>query len=141
MRTQLRLSATLIVGTILLLGPTVGPAAAQEGEQRGAGPSVEQITDSRLEQIVIAYLEISDIQNEIQAEIERSATPDEARQHQEQANQRILATLEALGIAPDEYSVVIRAVDENPDFRDRFIAMMDKVQSEQREEQEDSDEG
>lgn len=138
----MRLSSTLMIAAVLLAGPAIGPVAAQEEERESqrTAPSVEQISDSRLEQIVTAYLEVFEIQNEVQAQIEGSDTPEEARRHQERANQRILGTLDAMGITPEDYSVVMRAVEGSPDFRERFVAMMEKVQREQQE-QEQSEEG
>lgn len=137
MKSHLRHPAALTIAAALLLGANVAPIAAQEDEPRDTGPSVEQISDSRLEQITTAYVEILEIQNEFQAQIEQSATPEEANRYQEQANERILGTLEALGIAPDEYAVVMRAANEQPEFQQRFLAMLQKVQSEQQEEPEE----
>lgn len=127
---QTRTSFRLTLGLALALALVAVPVIAQEGfqEQQGEVPPPPDISDERLDVVAGAFLEVSEVQRDLQGRLEETATPEEAQKLQAEANDEILQTLEDHEVPVEEYTDVMNATQNHTSFRERFIAAVDRAQ-------------
>lgn len=130
MRTIPRRSTLVVITLSCVLGLAVGPAWAQDEEESSP---VDELNRQEVETLAAAFLEVNAIQQDLQARLEQAENPDEARSLQQLANDQILAALDDHGVTPEEYTEAMNATQENTEFRERFIAAVNRVQGEEPE--------
>lgn len=130
-RRHLSIRVALVLACAVAL--SVAPAVAQDA---GATEAVDDLSREEVEVRAGAFLDVSAIQNELQARLEQASTPEEAQALQQQANQEILGALDDHELSVDEYTVAMNATQDNVEFRERFIAAVNRLQEEQSEDTE-----
>lgn len=125
-RKILHLVAALPVALALVAVPAVAQGVQQQ-QQREVPPPPD-LSDERLDVVAEAFLEVSELQRDLQQRLENAATPEEAQKLQAEANDEILAALEDHGVPAEEYTEVMNATQNHTSFRERFIAAVDRAQ-------------
>ncbi|MFP3939828.1 MAG: DUF4168 domain-containing protein [Thermoanaerobaculia bacterium] len=124
-RKILRLAAALPVALALVAAPAFAQGVQQ---QQGEVPPPPDLSDERLEEVAEAFLEVSELQRDLQQRLENTDSPEEAQKLQAEANDEILAALDDHGVPVEEYTDVMNATQNHTSFRERFMAAVDKVQ-------------
>lgn len=118
----------------LTLALTATPLVAQQqapAEQEVPPPP--EISDERLEEVAEAFLEVSEVQRDVQERLEQAPAPEEAQRIQAEGNDQILATLEQHEVPVDEYTEVMTATQNHTSFRERFLDALNRVQDDDSE--------
>ncbi len=128
----------LIAGLMTIL---IGlPAIAQQERAQAPAPtpSIEELDDEKIEAVAEAYLEILPMHMMAQQELEQVDTPEQAQQIQQRANEKMLTILAQHKVTVDEYGAVMTATSEDPEFQEKFVAIIEKLEKEQSEQAEGS---
>lgn len=99
---------------------TTQPQATQ------AAPAMQasEISDKKLEKFADSLGEIMEIREDFTAKLEQTGDPAEAQQLQQQANQKMMETVENNDLSIEEYNAINQAVQNNPQLRDKVISMI-----------------
>lgn len=124
-RKILHLAAALPVALALVAVPAVAQGVQQQ--QREVPPPPD-LSDERLDVVAEAFLEVSELQRDLQQRLENAATPEEAQKLQAEANDEILAALDDHGVPVEEYTDVMNATQNHTSFRERFMAAVSRAQ-------------
>lgn len=127
-RKILRLAAALPIALALVAVPAVAQGVQQQ-QQREVPPPPD-LSDERLDVVAEAFLEVSEVQRDLQQQLENAATPEEAQKLQAEANDEILATLDEHEVPVEEYADVMNATQNHTSFRERFMAAVERAQEE-----------
>lgn len=114
----------------VVLALVAAPAVAQGQPQQQEVPPPPALSDERLEEVVEAFVMVSEVQQDLQRQLENAGTPDEAQRLQAEANDEILAALDDREISVEEYGEVMNATQNHMSFRERFMAALERVQEE-----------
>jgi hypothetical protein len=120
-----KLNARLVSASLaaLLMAAGASQVSAQQANQAPAtqpAPAVQaaDISDKKLEKFADSLGEIMEIREDFTAKLEKTGDPAEAQQLQQQANEKMMNT--------EEYNAINQAVQNDPQLRDRVIAMVQK---------------
>ncbi|MCQ4322926.1 DUF4168 domain-containing protein [Stutzerimonas stutzeri] len=113
----------------LLMAAGASQVAAQEASQPQApqaAPAMQasDISDKELEKFADSLGEIMEIREDFTAKLEKTGDPAEAQQLQQQANQKMMETVENNDLSIEEYNAINQAVQNNPQLRDKVISMI-----------------
>ena len=67
---------------------------------------------------------VRELVQDFTAKLEKTGDPAEAQQLQQQANEKMLETVENNDLSIDEYNAINQAVQNNPQLRDKVISMI-----------------
>lgn len=95
--------------------PTTQPAPVVEAAD---------ISDKKLEKFADSLGEIMEIREDFTAKLEKTGDPAEAQQLQQQANEKMMNTVQENDLSIQEYNAINRAVQNDPKLRDKVIAMI-----------------
>lgn len=104
-----------------------GPVAAQETTPPAQEQAVTEVTDAELESFVLAHLEVQQIQNELNAQLQATEDPEQAQAIQQEANQRMLAAIEAQGLTAERFSEIVDTINADPETGQRFAQKVEEV--------------
>ncbi|EQM79093.1 DUF4168 domain-containing protein [Stutzerimonas stutzeri] len=113
----------------LLMAAGASQVSAQQASPAPAtqpAPVVEaaDISDKKLEKFADSLGEIMEIREDFTAKLEKTGDPAEAQQLQQQANEKMMNTVQENDLSIDEYNAINRAVQNDPKLRDKVIAMI-----------------
>lgn len=121
-----RISASLLA---LFMAAGASQAMAQEASQPQApqaAPAVQaaDISDKKLEKFADSLGEIMEIREDFTAKLEQTGDPAEAQQLQQQANEKMMETVENNDLSIEEYNAINQAVQNDPQLRDKVVSMI-----------------
>ncbi len=113
----------------LLMAAGASQVSAQQASPAPAtqpAPVVEaaDISDKKLEKFADSLGEIMEIREDFTAKLEKTGDPAEAQQLQQQANEKMMNTVQENDLSIQEYNAINRAVQNDPKLRDKVIAMI-----------------
>lgn len=113
----------------LLMAAGATQVSAQQASPAPAtqpAPVVEaaDISDKKLEKFADSLGEIMEIREDFTAKLEKTGDPAEAQQLQQQANEKMMNTVQENDLSIQEYNAINRAVQNDPKLRDKVIAMI-----------------
>ena len=122
-----RLVSTSLLALFMAAGAS--QASAQEASQPQApqaAPAMQasDISDKKLEKFADSLGEIMEIRQDFTAKLEKTGDPAEAQQLQQQANEKMMETVENNNLSIEEYNAINQAVQNNPQLRDKVISMI-----------------
>ena len=122
-----RLVSTSLFALFMAAGASL--ASAQEASQPQApqaAPAMQasDISDKKLEKFADSLGEIMEIRQDFTAKLEKTGDPAEAQQLQQQANEKMMETVENNNLSIEEYNAINHAVQNNPQLRDKVISMI-----------------
>lgn len=116
-----------------LLSLFMAAGVSQVSAQQASQPQPQQvapvmqasdISDKKLEKFADSLGEIMEIRQDFTAKLEEIGDPAEAQQLQQQANQKMMKTVEDNDLSIEEYNAINQAVQNNPQLRDKVISMI-----------------
>ncbi|MCP9339843.1 DUF4168 domain-containing protein [Stutzerimonas xanthomarina] len=126
-----KLNARLVSAslTALLMAAGASQVSAQQASQAPAAqpaPAMQaaDISDKKLEKFADSLGEIMEIREDFTAKLEKTGDPAEAQQLQQQANEKMMGTVEDNDLSIEEYNAINQAVQNDPQLRDKVIAMV-----------------
>ena len=103
-----------------LLAPDLA-AQEQQMQPQQQAPDIE-ISDAEMEQFVTAYLEVEQIQMELNEDLQSAQATEEAQQLQRQANQEMAAAIAENGMETERFSLIVQAINADPELQEDFAA-------------------
>lgn len=126
-----KLNARLVSASLaaLLMAAGASQVVAQEASQAPAtqpAPAMQaaDISDKKLEKFADSLGEIMEIREDFTAKLEKTGDPAEAQQLQQEANEKMMNTVVENELSIEEYNAINQAVQNDPQLRDRVIAMV-----------------
>jgi transcription initiation factor IIF auxiliary subunit len=126
-----KLNARLVSASLaaLLMAAGASQVSAQQASQAPAtqpAPAIQaaDISDKKLEKFADSLGEIMEIREDFTAKLEKTGDPAEAQQLQQQANEKMMSTVEDNDLSIEEYNAINQAVQNDPQLRDKVIAMV-----------------
>ena len=116
-------SASLLA---LLMAAGGSQVLAQQASEPQAAPAMQasDISDKKLEKFAESLDQIMEIRQDFTAKLEKTGDPAEAQQLQQQANEKMLETVQNNELSIEEYNAINQAVQNNPQLRDKVISMI-----------------
>lgn len=122
----------LISITASLAMLAAAPAIAQQDAQQGAeyaDPAAQNAqdanySDSELQQFVEAQSGVMEVREDYIAKIEAADSQQEAQELQMEANDKMVAVIEEVGMDIPTYNAIATAYSSNPEVRNRVDSMM-----------------
>ncbi len=125
-----KLNARLVSASLatLLMAAGVTQVSAQEANAPATQPApavqASDISDKKLEKFADSLGEIMEIREDFTAKLEKTGDPAEAQQLQQEANEKMMNTVVDNDLSIEEYNAINQAVQNDPQLRDRVIAMV-----------------
>ena len=113
----------------LLMAAGASQVSAQQASPAPAtqpAPVVEaaDISDKKLEKFADSLGEIMEIREDFTAKLEKTGDPAEAQQLQQQANEKMMNTVQENDLSIEEYNAINQAVQNDPQLRNKVISMI-----------------
>lgn len=113
----------------LLMAAGASQVSAQQATQAPApqqAPAMQaaDISDKKLEKFADSLGEIMEIRQDFTAKLEKTGDPAEAQQLQQEANEKMMNTVQDNDLSIEEYNAINQAVQNDPQLRDKVIAMI-----------------
>lgn len=109
------------------------PAMAQDTRQQQSPPGTTgtqlRVSDAELEKAAEAYANVTKISHEFQQAIQGVEDKSKILELQEAANKKMVSAVNNTGLEIQEYSRIIKKVQENEDTREKFLEKVEKTQS------------
>lgn len=80
-----------------------------------------------LVQFTEAFLEVTEIRQEMEVEVAQAETPEEANALQQQANDEMVATLEEHGLTTERYSEIVTLINQDEEVRAEFEELLEEL--------------
>jgi len=129
--TMTPLTPRLVSASLLALFMAAGASqvSAQQANQAPAtqpAPAMQaaDISDKKLEKFADSLGEIMEIRQDFTAKLEKTGDPAEAQQLQQQANEKMMNTVEDNDLSIEEYNAINQAVQNDPQLRNKVISMI-----------------
>ncbi len=122
-----RLVSTSLFALFMAAGASqVSAQEASQPQAPQAAPAMQasDISDKKLEKFADSLGEIMEIRQDFTAKLEKTGDPAEAQQLQQQANEKMMETVENNNLSIEEYNAINQAVQNNPQLRDKVISMI-----------------
>ena len=125
------LKSRVVSASLLALFMAAG--SSQVLAQQASQPQVPQtapamqasdISDKKLEKFAESLDQIMEIRQDFTAKLEKTGDPAEAQQLQQQANEKMLETVQNNELSIEEYNAINQAVQNDPRLRDKVISMI-----------------
>lgn len=97
----------------------VPPQQPPPQQQQAPAPEVE-ISDAEMEQFASAYLQVEEIQLELNEELQSAQMPEEAQQIQQEANQKMETAIVEEGMDVERFSLIVQAINRDPELQEEF---------------------
>jgi transcription initiation factor IIF auxiliary subunit len=121
-----RISASLLALFMAAGASQAMAQAASQPQAPQAAPAVQaaDISDKKLEKFADSLGEIMEIREDFTAKLEQTGDPAEAQQLQQEANQKMMETVENNDLSIEEYNAINQAVQNDPQLRDKVVSMI-----------------
>jgi transcription initiation factor IIF auxiliary subunit len=128
---MIKLNTRLVSASLVALFMAAGASqvSAQQASQAPAtqpAPAMQasDISDKKLEKFADSLGEIMEIRQDFTAKLEKTGDPAEAQQLQQEANDKMMETVENNDLSIEEYNAINQAVQNDPQMRDKVISMI-----------------
>lgn len=113
---SIRARTAAAIGAGLLLAS--GTALAQQADAPPADQTAEiaPVTDAEVSQFVSANRKVVEIANTMTLELENASTPEDASAIQAEAEEKMVARIEAEGLTADRYTQIAMLAQTDPEF-------------------------
>lgn len=114
------------LAALLMAAGTSQVSAQEAAPTTQPAPAVQaaDISDKKLEKFADSLGEIMEIREDFTAKLEKTGDPAEAQQLQQEANEKMMNTVVENDLSIEEYNAINQAVQNDPQLRDRVIAMV-----------------
>lgn len=106
------------------------PPAGQQQQQPPSGqqqaPQIE-VEEDELRAFTEAQVEIEGLRGEYQTRLQEAEGQEEARQIEQEANEEMVGVVEDQGLDVQRYTQIARAIDSDPDLRQRFMELRQEL--------------
>lgn len=130
MRTLPTLTALVVTAGLACLAPR--PAAAQQthdpAKSPAPAPASAQVSMKQLKKFAAAYPDIRAEANTMNKALAGATTAASKRAIRTRSNTRMIATLKAHGLSPQEYAHILTAINTNSDLRTEFGILVQQQQ-------------
>ena len=99
-------------------------ASQPQAPQTAPAMQASDISDKKLEKFAESLDQIMEIRQDFTAKLEKTGDPAEAQQLQQQANEKMLETVQNNELSIEEYNAINQAVQNDPQLRDKVISMI-----------------
>lgn len=122
------LMKTALAGA-LALGLAMVVAAPAVGQQQP--PPVVNVDDEKLEAFAKAYLDVQEINQNLEQALQQVGNDvEEAQSLQQRYGQQMIRAIERRDLEAEEYRNLIQAVNQDEEFRERFVEKLQEIQEE-----------
>ncbi|GAB6390253.1 DUF4168 domain-containing protein [Stutzerimonas marianensis] len=126
-----KLYTRLVSSSLLALFMAAG-ASQVSAQQATPAPATQpapamqasDISDKQLESFADSLGEIMEIRQDFTAKLEKTGDPAEAQQLQQEANEKMMNTVQDNDLSIEEYNAINQAVQNDPKLRDKVISMI-----------------
>ncbi|MCJ0975941.1 DUF4168 domain-containing protein [Pseudomonas sp. PS1] len=126
-----KLHTRLVSSSLLALFMAAG-ASQVSAQQATPAPATQpapamqasDISDKQLESFADSLGEIMEIRQDFTAKLEKTGDPAEAQQLQQEANEKMMNTVQDNDLSIEEYNAINQAVQNDPKLRDKVISMI-----------------
>lgn len=80
-----------------------------------------------LVQFTEAFLEVTELRQEMEVEVAQAETPEEANALQQQANDEMVGTLEEHGLTTERYSEIVTLINQDESVRNEFEELLEEL--------------
>ncbi|MCQ4306779.1 DUF4168 domain-containing protein [Pseudomonas stutzeri] len=120
-----RLVSASLAALFMVAGASqVSAQQATQAPQPAPAIQASDISDQKLEKFADSLGEIMEIREDFTAKLEKTGDPAEAQQLQQEANEKMMSSVEDNDLSIEEYNAINQAVQSDPQLRDRVIAMV-----------------
>ncbi len=120
-----RLVSASLAALFMVAGASqVSAQQATQATQPAPAIQASDISDQKLEKFADSLGEIMEIREDFTAKLEKTGDPAEAQQLQQEANEKMMSSVEDNNLSIEEYNAINQAVQSDPQLRDRVIAMV-----------------
>jgi len=77
-----------------------------------------------LVQFTEAFLEVTDIRQDMEAQVAQVQSPEEANALQQQANDQMVAVLDEHGLTTERYSEIVNLINQDEEVRNEFEELL-----------------
>lgn len=120
-----RLVSASLAALFMVAGASqVSAQQATQATQPAPAIQASDISDQKLEKFADSLGEIMEIREDFTAKLEKTGDPAEAQQLQQEANEKMMSSVEGNDLSIEEYNAINQAVQSDPQLRDRVIAMV-----------------
>ncbi|MCQ4289221.1 DUF4168 domain-containing protein [Pseudomonas stutzeri] len=120
-----RLVSASLAALFMVAGASqVSAQQATQATQPAPAIQASDISDQKLEKFADSLAEIMEIREDFTAKLEKTGDPAEAQQLQQEANEKMMSSVEDNNLSIEEYNAINQAVQSDPQLRDRVIAMV-----------------
>lgn len=126
-----KLHTRLVSSSLLALFMAAG-ASQVSAQQATPAPATQpapamqasDVSDKQLESFADSLGEIMEIRQDFTAKLEKTGDPAEAQQLQQEANEKMMNTVQDNDLSIEEYNAINQAVQNDPKLRDKVISMI-----------------
>ena len=106
------------------------PETAQGGQPpMGGAPEGEAVSDEELEAFAEAYLEVEDVQQELEAELHAAQSNEEAQEIQQRAIAEIRDAVEETGMDFETYGLIAQRLQQDPALIQRVESTIEQMRN------------
>jgi hypothetical protein len=100
--------------------PDYAPPAAGMNDNAAA-----QVSDQQIEQFVVAFTEVRNLQQQFTQQLEGVTSQEEAQVLQQQAQQQMIEAVEEAGLSVADYNMVVAAMEQDEALRDSILGRVE----------------
>lgn len=119
-----RLAFAGIFALLLATGAPQVVAQTPAAPTAPSGQAQQHFNDQQLEKFAGALGDVMKIREEFMAKLEKTGDASEARELQEQANEKMMGAVKKNGISLEDYNAISEGIQNDPELRNRVTAMM-----------------
>jgi hypothetical protein len=101
--------------------------AAPTGAEAQAADTPDQ---EELVQFTEAFLEVTEIRQDMEAQVAQVQSPEEANALQQQANDQMVAVLDEHGLTTERYSEIVNLINQDEEVRNEFEELLVELSGE-----------
>lgn len=104
------------------------PAGQQQQPPPGQQQAPEiEVGEQELRSFTEAQVEIESLRGEYQTRLQEAGGQEEARQIEQEANEEMVQVVEDQGLDVQRYTQIARAIDSDPELRQRFMELRQEL--------------
>lgn len=129
-RTSLRVVVPLLSGLLLPLmlygQDEQGAQSAQQEQAPEPMQEQQEFDDETLERFADAYVAVGEVHDEYSQRLQGTDATEDAQALQQEANNKMVAAIEAKGLEVQEYSAVAAALERDTHLREKVVRMIEQ---------------
>lgn len=103
----------------------------QQQQQEFQAPDIDaaDVSESELESVADAYVDIIEIREQYQPSLAGAEDPETAQEIQREANEEMVRAVEEAGLDVETYNQIVMAAEADEDLRERLFAKIDEAEA------------